>query len=74
MSQELCKVAVTSRSFSKHLGLREELLNKYPETDFNDFGESLSGQRLVEFLSGHTKAITALETMDTAREAFRYAH
>ena len=64
MSQELCKVAVTSRSFSKHLGLREELLKKYPETDFNDSGESLSGQRLVEFLSGHTKAITALETLD----------
>ena len=61
MSQELCKVAVTSRSFSKHEGLRNELLKKYPETDFNDLGESLSGQMLVEFLSGHTKAITALD-------------
>ena len=74
MNQEPCKVAVTSRSFSKHEGLRNELLKKYPETDFNDLGELLSGQRLVEFLSGHIKAITALETMDTAREAFRYAH
>jgi phosphoglycerate dehydrogenase-like enzyme len=64
LNQELCKVAVTSRSFSKHLGLREELLKKYPETDFNDLGELLSGQRLVEFLSGHTKAITALEILD----------
>jgi len=64
LKQEICKVAVTSRSFSKHEGLRNELLNKYPETDFNDFGESLSGQRLVEFLSGHTKAITALEILD----------
>ena len=64
MSQEPCKVAVTSRSFSKHEGLRNELLKKYPETDFNDSGESLSGQRLVEFLSGHTKAITALEILD----------
>ena len=64
MNQEPCKVAVTSRSFSKHEGLRNELLKKYPKTDFNDFGESLSGQRLVEFLSGHTKAITALETLD----------
>jgi D-3-phosphoglycerate dehydrogenase len=44
--------------------LRNELLKKYPETDFNDFGESLSGQRLVEFLSGHIKAITALEILD----------
>jgi phosphoglycerate dehydrogenase-like enzyme len=59
-----CKVAVTSRSFSKHEGLRNELLKKYPETDFNDLGESLSGQMLVEFLSGHTKAITALEILD----------
>jgi phosphoglycerate dehydrogenase-like enzyme len=64
LNQEPCKVAVTSRSFSRHLGLRKELLKKYPETDFNDSGESLSGQRLVEFLSGHTKAITALETLD----------
>ena len=64
MNQVPCKVAVTSRSFSKHSGLRNELLKKYPETDFNDSGESLSGQRLVEFLSGHTKAITALETLD----------
>ena len=64
MNQEPCKVAVTSRSFSKHEGLRNELLKKYPETDFNDLGESLSGERLVEFLSGHTKAITALEILD----------
>ena len=64
MSQEPCKVAVTSRSFSKHEGLCKELLKRYPETDFNDSGEFLSGQRLVEFLAGHTKAITALETLD----------
>ena len=64
MNQGPCKVAVTSRSFSSHSGLRKELLKKYPETDFNDSGESLSGQRLVEFLSGHTKAITALEILD----------
>ena len=64
MNQGPCKVAVTSRSFSRHSGLRKELLKKYPETDFNDSGESLSGKRIVEFLSGHTKAITALEILD----------
>ena len=64
MNQGPCKVAVTSRSFSRHLELCKELLKKYSETDFDDSGESLSGQRLVEFLSGHTKAITALETLD----------
>ena len=74
MNQDPCKVAVTSRSFSKHTGLREELLKKYSITDFNDSGEFLAGQRLVEFLYGHTKAITALEILDTAREAFRHAH
>ena len=40
------------------------MLKRYPETDFNVSGESLSGRRLVEFLSGHTKAITALEILD----------
>ena len=35
--------------------MRKELLKKYPETDFNDS---------VESLSGHTKAITALETLN----------
>ena len=58
------KVAVTSRSFSKHSGLCKELLNKYPETKFNDSGETLSGEELIEFLSGYDKAITALETLD----------
>ena len=58
------KVAVTSRSFSKHSGLRKELLKKYPETKFNDSGESLSGESLIKFLSGYDKAITALETLD----------
>ena len=42
----------------------KKLLEKYPETDYNDLGEFLAGQRLVEFFSGHTKAITALETLD----------
>ena len=64
MNQGPCKVAVTSRSFSRHSKLRKKLLEKYPETDYNDSGEFLAGQRLVEFLSGHTKAITALETLD----------
>jgi len=58
------KVAVTSRSFSKHSILREELLKKYPDTKFNDGGLSLSGDSLVSFLSGYEKAITALEKID----------
>jgi phosphoglycerate dehydrogenase-like enzyme len=64
MSKYQGKVAVTSRSFSKHSGLRKELLKRYPQTKFNDSGKSLSGKDLVDFLSGYEKAITALETLD----------
>ncbi len=58
------KVAVCSRSFSKNLVLRSELLARYKHVTFNDTGRQLEGDSLVEFLSGHEKAITALETID----------
>ena len=57
-------VAVASRSFSKHPILRSKILESYPDAKFNDKGLSLSGDSLVEFLSGHEKAITALEVID----------
>jgi len=57
-------VAVASRSFSKHPILREKVLEHYPNAKFNDEGLSLSGDSLVEFLSGYEKAITALEVID----------
>jgi phosphoglycerate dehydrogenase-like enzyme len=58
------KVAVCSRSFSKNTVLRDELLARYAQVTFNDAGRQLEGDSLVEFLSGHGKAITALETID----------
>lgn len=58
------KVAVCSRSFSKNLRLREELCKKYANVTFNDEGKILAGDSLVEFLRGHSKAITALEVID----------
>lgn len=58
------KVAVCSRSFSVNKTLRSELLAKYKNVTFNDIGESLNGDSLIEFLKGHSKAITALETID----------
>ncbi len=58
------KVAVCSRSFSKNSILRKELLNKYINVTFNDEGEKLSGDKLIAFLNGHDKAITALEVLD----------
>ena len=57
-------VAVASRSFSKHPILRRKVLESYPDAKFNDKGLSLSGDSLVEFLSGYEKAITALEVID----------
>ncbi len=60
----MTRVAVTSRSFSRHPVLREELLARYPETTFNDQGVKLEGAALVNFLGGHDKAICALEVLD----------
>lgn len=58
------RVAVTSRSFSRHPVLRAELLARYERVTFNDSGRKLEGEDLVEFLRGHDKAITALERID----------
>lgn len=58
------KVAVCSRSFSKNLVLRAELLKRYEHVKFNDNGVKLDGDSLVDFLKGHDKAITALEKID----------
>jgi phosphoglycerate dehydrogenase-like enzyme len=58
------KVAVCSRSFSKNTVLRAELLARYAQVTFNDAGLQLAGDSLVEFLTGHEKAITALELID----------
>lgn len=57
-------VAVTSRSFSRHPALRDMLLSRYERVTFNDDGRKLAGLSLIEFLRGHVKAITALETLD----------
>jgi len=58
------KVVVCSRSFSKNPILRKELLERYSQVTFNDAGLKLDGDSLVEFLKGHDKAITALETIN----------
>jgi D-3-phosphoglycerate dehydrogenase len=62
----MTRVAVCSRSFSRNATLRRELLERYPNTTFNDEGRSLAGADLVEFLRGHEKAIVALERIDGA--------
>jgi len=62
----MTKIAVTSRSFSRHALLRTELQERYPDgnIDFNDAGKSLKGDELVEFLRGHDKAVIALEEVN----------
>ncbi|MBI2978711.1 MAG: phosphoglycerate dehydrogenase [Rhodospirillales bacterium] len=60
----MIRVAVTSRSFSRHPVLRRELLARYPDAVFNDSGLVLAGNALIGFLDGHDKAITGLEKLD----------
>lgn len=62
----MTRVAVASRSFSKHPILRRELLERYPDVTFNDEGRALKGEELIAFLRGHDKAITALERLTDA--------
>lgn len=60
------RIAVASRSFSKNMILRNELLARYPSVTFNDQGINLKGEALVEFLDRHERAIIALEKLDEA--------
>jgi phosphoglycerate dehydrogenase-like enzyme len=59
-------VAVASHSFPKHPTLRRELLDRYPESKFNETGKPLKGEALIAFLQGHERAITGLERLDDA--------
>jgi phosphoglycerate dehydrogenase-like enzyme len=64
MKNSFSKVAVCSRSFSRHPALRAELLSRYAHVTFNETGRQLDGDDLVEFLRDYDKAITALERID----------
>ena len=57
-------IAVTSRSFSQHPVLREELSARYSNVRFNDEGLALKGAELIEYARGKRKLITALESID----------
>lgn len=60
------RVAVLSRSFSRHPTLRAELLAAYPGATFNETGRTLEGEEIVNFLRGHDAAIVALEKVNDA--------
>jgi phosphoglycerate dehydrogenase-like enzyme len=57
-------VAVASHSFPKSPVLRQELLDRYPGSRFNETGRPLGRDALIELLRGHAKAITGLEMLD----------
>ncbi len=59
----MIRVAVASRSFSRHPVLRAELLARYPDATFNDAGLSLRGDALIDYLKGHDAGVIALEPM-----------
>ena len=59
-------VAVASHSFPKNETLRAELLQRYPDSVFNETRAPLAGPQLVSFLDGHQKAITGLEELDNS--------
>ena len=60
------RIAVTSRSFSRHPILRQELCDRHPgaEMAFNDTGRTLAGADLLTFLGGHDSAIVSLEQIN----------
>lgn len=60
------RVAVASRSFSRHPVLRDELLARWPDALFNDSGATLKGETLVDFLRGTQAAVVGLERIDDA--------
>ena len=68
ITNTLDRVAVCSRSFSRHPLLRKTILSKFDQVKFNDNGVSLNGDSLIEFLLGADFAITALETIDDSLE------
>jgi len=55
------KIVVTSRSFSAHPKLREELLALFPNTKFNDEGTIVGEKTLAEFFLGADGAVVALD-------------
>jgi D-3-phosphoglycerate dehydrogenase len=60
------RIAVCSRSFSRHPVLRAELEARHAEVTFNEAGLSMRGTELIDFLKGHEKIITSLERLDEA--------
>ena len=60
------RIAVTSPSFSRHPGLRDELCARFPGAVLNDRGVALDGAALIRFLADAEGAVVGLERIDDA--------
>ena len=66
MSSSGPRIKVTSRSFSRHPFLTQELIDLFPDTVFNPNGPETGLPNLVEFLSDADGVILGLEIFDRA--------
>jgi len=58
------KIKATSTSFSKHPRLRAELLEFFPDAEFNDDGRKYSRADLIEYIHDADGLILGLENVD----------
>ena len=64
MAQHKIKIKVTSRSFSRHPILKKELLELFPNSEFNTEGPPTGLANIVEFLEDAEGLILGLELID----------
>jgi len=64
MKQHKARIKVTSRSFSRHPVLKQELLELFPNSVFNADGPPTGLPNIVEFLKDADAVILGLEKMD----------
>ena len=64
MNQYKAKIKVTSRSFSRHKALKQELLDIFPNSVFNTDGPPTGLPNIVEYLNDADGMILGLEQMD----------
>ena len=64
MKQHKARIKVTSRSFSRHHVLKQELLELFPNSVFNTDGPPTGIPNIVEFLKDADGVILGLEQMD----------
>ena len=64
MKKHKTRIKVTSRSFSRHKVLKQELLDIFPNSVFKPNEPSTGLNDIVEFLSDADAVILGLEKMD----------